>query len=1502
MSGRLGDVANVDYNVFMACVEAASFPPADIGNSQRFLLMSAQSKACGSGLRPRESASETPPTGINCSAAVDNCLCVYLMTFAVRSVLALACCILLPDLALGDPRPWVEYPGKLGAGQGKHVVFLSGDEEYRSEEGLPMLAKILSQRHGFKCTVLFAVDPKTGEIDPNNRSSLPGSEALDTADAVVMLVRFRTWPAEAMARFVKCYEAGKPIIALRTSTHPFAYPDDSAYRAFNNFGEDVLGEGWVSHWGRHKVEATRGVVAAGAERHPILRGVSDLFGDTDVYEAHPPGDAEILVRGQVLSGMTPDSPPATYRKKRSTDGAEQGVNSPMMPIAWIRQHKNQAGTTNRIFCTTMGAATDLQSDGLRRLVINAVYWGLEMEVPRNADVELVGQYEPSAYGFDGFRRGMRPADFALESAAPGGARENDSSGRSSRSAPSKLPPSALPLRLLPHERIALAGNSLAERMNLFGHFEVLLHTRFPRHELVVRNFARPCDSVDVRQRPTSYTAIDDPLRVFGPDTILCFFGFNEAFAGAAGEAEFRAGYAKYLDEMAERYPRAAASDAPRFVLVSPIAWEPTGKRRWPDAADRNQSLRRYAAIVSDVARERGLAFIDLFSPTEQLFGAAPGMQHTINGCHLNEAGDREVAVLLDRALFGDTTPANIDSETFQALRAAVNEKSWLHLQDYRMLNGWYVYGGRRTWDTETFPREFSKIRAMAAVRDRYVWDLALGKQPAPPDDSATGELHVPPTRFGNPRQDYSEPEELRYLSPEECIATMSVPDGFQVRLFASEREFPELAKPCQLNFDNRGRLWASCMPTYPQWKPGDAPPSDRLLIFEDTDSDGRADVCKVFYDKLHCSTGFEFWNGGVVVVDQPRLLWLKDTDGDDRADVVVHLFDGWASDDTHHRGAFEYSNGGLLHILEGISMSTTVETPWGPHRTHGPSGAHVIDLRTMKIRHFETPGYGNPWCYVFDSWGQGIVGDGTGARQHWDTPLSGAPVADRRGMDPIFDNQGMRPAVGSEFLISRHLPDDVQGQFIYACVINMNGMPRFSIYDQSAGYRGHRLMRRAGAEDAGVEVPDDLLASTDKNFRPVDPQIGPDGALWFGDWCNALIGHMQYSQRDPNRDHQRGRIYRLVHTERPLVEPATQQGKSESELLDQLRAYEPRTRYRARRELRDRPTDEVAAAAMKWVAALDPDDADYDRLRCEALWVLQGHHAVDIELLKHVLRSSNPRARAAAMHVVADEREYLADAQTILGNGVRDADPRVRLEAIRGLSFFPTSEAVQAALAALEQPLDSWLEYTLAHTLGALEPVWSEQYQAGTLAAAGTPAHKFITRYIERQRPGLAAQGHLTTLLNPESPPANRRRGYDALERLHGERRNGEAVFQRVCAACHRVKNRGYEFGPDLSDVGRRLSRREMIESILEPTKKVDAKYTTTTLITAEGTTEVGFVVAQTDDSLTLLMAEGKRKTFAVDDIDERFETTQSSMPENLASVLAPAEFLDVVEYMATLK
>ncbi|HEX8311986.1 MAG TPA: ThuA domain-containing protein, partial [Chthoniobacteraceae bacterium] len=230
------------------------------------------------------------------------------------------------------------------------------------------------------------------------------------------LLRFRNWPAEQMKHFISYFESGKPIIALRTSTHAFDIQDKSSPFAkfhwkstegwIGGFGQHVLGETWVSHHGVHKKEATRGVIEASAKDHPVLRGVQDIFGTTDVYEVkNLPKDAKVLVRGQVLAGMNPTDAPLPGAK-----------NDPMMPIVWTREYKHESGKTNKILTTTMGSGTDFENEGLRRLVVNGAYWttGLEDKIPAQANVSIVGEYKPSFYGFDGFIKGVKPSAHELK--------------------------------------------------------------------------------------------------------------------------------------------------------------------------------------------------------------------------------------------------------------------------------------------------------------------------------------------------------------------------------------------------------------------------------------------------------------------------------------------------------------------------------------------------------------------------------------------------------------------------------------------------------------------------------------------------------------------------------------------------------------------------------------------------------------------------------------------------------------------------------------------------------------------------------------------------------------------------------------------------------------------------------------------------------------------------------------------------------------------------------
>ncbi|MEP6669328.1 MAG: heme-binding protein, partial [Chthoniobacter sp.] len=349
-----------------------------------------------------------------------------------RSLVSLLAALAVTAFSVhAEEKTWLTFEGKDGPGKGKHVVLLAGDEEYRSEESLPMLAKILSQRLGFKTTVLFSVEDD-GRINPNKGDSLSHPEALDSADAVVMALRFRHWPDGAMEHFEKAYLRGVPFVALRTSTHAFNYGKDSKYAKYGynfggpdwvkGFGRQVLGETWVSHWGKHKSEATKGIIEPGAKDDPVLRGVTDLFGLTDVYEAEPQADAKILVRGQVLAGMKPDAAPADYKKAR-VDKVEQGVNDPMMPVVWTREVKNEEGKTNKVLTTTMAAATDLENEGLRRLVVNGIFWGLGLEVPAKADVTIVDEYKPSFFGFikDYLNEGraLKVSDLELGKAMPG---------------------------------------------------------------------------------------------------------------------------------------------------------------------------------------------------------------------------------------------------------------------------------------------------------------------------------------------------------------------------------------------------------------------------------------------------------------------------------------------------------------------------------------------------------------------------------------------------------------------------------------------------------------------------------------------------------------------------------------------------------------------------------------------------------------------------------------------------------------------------------------------------------------------------------------------------------------------------------------------------------------------------------------------------------------------------------------------------------------------------
>ncbi|MDR0328547.1 MAG: ThuA domain-containing protein [Planctomycetaceae bacterium] len=309
---------------------------------------------------------------------------------------------------------WATFDGTPGKpGSGKKVVLISGDEEYRSEEILTQLGKILAQHHGFTCHVLYAIDPQTGEIDPCILDNIPGIELLKDADIAVMLLRFRDLPDSQMKPIDDFLKAGKPILGIRTSTHAFNDPPEKTYShySFNyddhggawqqGFGRLVLGETWIDHHGIHGTESTRGIAAPGQENNKILRGCGDIYGPTDVYTVRLPlpEGCVPLVLGEVLTGM------------KSTDSPVEGPkNNPKLPIAWTKPYQLPDGKKGKAFTSTMGCAEDFSCEGFRRLLVNAIYWlaDLENQIPERNMVGIVGNYEPLPMGFAKHKKGIKP--------------------------------------------------------------------------------------------------------------------------------------------------------------------------------------------------------------------------------------------------------------------------------------------------------------------------------------------------------------------------------------------------------------------------------------------------------------------------------------------------------------------------------------------------------------------------------------------------------------------------------------------------------------------------------------------------------------------------------------------------------------------------------------------------------------------------------------------------------------------------------------------------------------------------------------------------------------------------------------------------------------------------------------------------------------------------------------------------------------------------------------
>jgi glucose/arabinose dehydrogenase/azurin/lysophospholipase L1-like esterase len=1231
--------------------------------------------------------------------------------------------------AAAAPTTLVLEPAKGVKANGKHVVLLSGDEEYRSEEALPMLAKILSQRHGFKTTVLFALDPD-GTIAPNNGTSLPGAEALDTADVIIMSLRFRAWPDDAMKHFDAACKRGVPVIALRTSTHAFNFPAGSTYSNYTwnskapwagGWGKHVLGETWVSHWGKHKSEATRAVVEAANAADPLLNGVTEIFGTTDVYEAAPPADAKILFRGLVLKGMNPTDAPADYVKKTAAK-TEQPVNTPAMPIVWTRLYESESGATAKILTTTMGAASDFKNESLRRLIVNATYWATGLKIPAKANVATLDGYDPRPYGFNGYRTGITPADHALGKVLPVGGTVPPPPPKAAPvtvAAPAIPASINTPLVLNPGTRIAIIGNALGDRMQHFGSLETLIYAKYPKYELTFRNLAVTGDELTARARSKDFGTPDEWLTKVGADVIFAFFGFNESFAGPAGVAKFKSDLDAFIRET--RAKNYSTRGAPQIVLFSPIANETLPDKNFAVSPENNKNLALYAAAMAEVAGDRaGVTFVDLYAPSQKLYAdaAKAGQPLTINGVHLNATGDAAFAPVIFKTLFGEAAPTG----DFSKLQAAVTAKNEEWHNRYRTMDGYNVYGDRskiayesvkdqpKITNYQVLQEEMAQRDVMTINRDRKLWAVAKGDT-TPPDL-----LSIPMvTPMGTNKPGTNADGTYEFLSAEDAISKMTLAPGVKVNVFASEKEFPELAKAVQMAWDTKGRLWVSVWPNYPERTPT-SKTGDSIIILEDTDHDGKADKVTHFLDNLNCPTGFQFYKDGLLVMQAPSLWFVRDTDGDGKADTKERVLMGLDSADSHHTAnSLVYEPGGAILMSDGVFHRSQVETAEGPVRNID-GALYRFEPRTGKFETYVSYGFANPHGRAFDYWGNDIITDATGNNTYFAPAFSGRIDYPEKHpkMKTIWDRPS-RPSAGSTIITSTQFPEEYWGNYLNPNVIGFQGIYRVKLVDDGSGIKG---VRQA-----------DLISSTDKNFRPIDTSVGPDGAIYVIDWHNPLIGHLQSHLRDSNRDHVHGRIYRLTYEGRPLATPPAIDGQTVPALLELLKRPENQIRNLVRIELGKHETPEVMAALKTWVDGLDPKNADYAHNLTEALWLHQWHNVVDLPLLARVLASPNADARAAAVRVISYWRDRVPNAMTLLRDRAADESPRVRLQAVRAASFFRDTAAAEVALAATKLPIDYYLDYVIGETLRQLRPYWSKSIGEGAAIAGGDAAS---VRYLLR--------------------------------------------------------------------------------------------------------------------------------------------------------------------------
>ncbi len=854
--------------------------------------------------------------------------------------------------------------------------------------------------------------------------------------------------------------------------------------------------------------------------------------------------------------------------------------------------------------------------------------------------------------------------------------------------------------------ILFYGGGLVERLLESGDLEAHLQLAHPDLKLRVRSLAWTGDEVGYRLRPEGYVEhLKTLLAAWPAQVVVLGYGMSESFAGATGLPAFRAQYQVYLREITRLHPGA------KLVLLSPLAVE---ERSAANAAERNRELALYAQAIGELAHEQGADFVDLFAASRSAY-ARSAQPLTVQGLHLNADGARAMGEVIARALLGGASPGTIESPRLAEVARAAALKHGYVAELVRPKNGALYYGVRKR--PEENAAELPRYHQLVAQAEAIVHDLAAHPAKRFADYPAPS---LPPLPEGKTTTYRFPGGTVR--SPGDMQHELIVADGYAVNLFASEEQFPDLRNPVQMSFDARGRLWVVTMPSFPHTIPGERP-HDKILVLEDTDHDGKADTCTVFADGFDALDGVAFHERGVIVSAQPRLLVLNDTDGDGRADTRTELLRGIDVTDSHHGGMVASDPLGHLFFSDGVFHRSQFETPFGvvrgidatTYRFNPATGRVAPEWQSM------TP---NPWKVAFDRYGNIFQRYG-GGHVLEGVPLTWTPLG---VYHPYGNATVLNYAKGSALSVisSPNFPDAFQQGIASASLLG-NYIVSLSALNADAGplVATDRL---------------DVLSSKNSTFRPVDVEFGFDGALYVSDFSSLIIGHAQHAMRDPQWNHVRGRIWRVVHTAKPVVKVWPKiEGANAGELLALLAHPQNIVRHHARIQLRKLGAAAVPAVEA-WVAAQARTQPGFDQAQLEASWVLAAAGKVQPAWISNLAASSDPLMRAAAAQLVRLMVDRLPDAVARLTQAAGDPHPRVRMAAINAVAHLrPTRPAFDAVV---------------AH----LHPAEPAVQQMLTDLRAGTQPHKGRSVPVLEVSPATQVQHWLSTTTattdTPAAPPA----------------------------------------------------------------------------------------------------------------------------------------------------